>query len=91
MSELCLEMRKGFRTLREGRTTPYRRDKTKNAGAVSERRRLGKKKKKKRSGRRRLRTERVQTVRTGHGSQNRTVGPRAGRFHAFLAWNGSLP
>ena len=39
------EMRKGFRTLREGRTTPYRRDKTKNAGAVSERRRLGKKKK----------------------------------------------
>ena len=46
MSELCLEMRKGFRTLREGRTTPYRRDKTKNAGAVSERRRLGKKKKK---------------------------------------------
>ena len=47
MSEMCLEMRKGFRTLREGRTTSYRRDKTKNAGAVSERRRLGKKKKKK--------------------------------------------
>ena len=43
-------MRKGFRNFERGtkqRTTPYRRDKTKNAGAVSERRRLGKKKKKK--------------------------------------------
>ena len=41
-------MRKGFRRviLREGRTTPYRGGK-KYAGAVLERRRIGKKKKKK--------------------------------------------
>ena len=83
-------MRKGFRRviLREGRTTPYRGEK-KSAGAVSERRRLGEKKKE--AGRHRLRVERVRTVRTGHGSQNWTVGPRSGRFHAFFAWNGSLP
>ena len=83
-------MRKGFRRviLREGRTTPYRGGK-KYAGAVLERRRIGKKKRKEEeAGRRRLRAERV---RTGHGSQNRTVGPRFGRFHAFFAWNDSLP
>ena len=48
-------------------------------------------KKKKEAGRRRLRVERVRTVRTGHGSQNQMVGPRSGWFHAFFAWNGSLP
>ena len=67
---------------------PYRREK-KYVRAVSERRCLGKKKKE--AGQRRLRAERVRTVRTDHGSQNRTVEPRSKRFHAFFAWNGSLP
>ena len=33
----------------------------------------------------------VRTVWTDHDSQNRTVGPRSGRFHAFFVWNGFLP
>ena len=31
------------------------------------------------------------TAWTSHGSQNRTVRLRFGRFHAFFAWNGSAP
>ena len=82
-------MRKGFRRviLREGRTTPYRREKKYMLEPFQNDAVQGKKKKKE-AGRRRLRAERV---RTGHGSQNRTVGPRSGRFHAFFAWNDSLP
>ena len=65
--------------------------KKKYVGAVSERRHLGKKKKKKKKKRSWTISFKAERVRTGHGSQNRTVGPRSGRFHAFFAWNCSLP
>ena len=35
--------------------------------------------------------ETVRTSKTGHGSQNRIVGPRFMRVPAFLTWNGSSP
>ena len=35
--------------------------------------------------------ETVRTSKTGHGLQNRTVGPRSVQFPAFFVWNGSSP
>ena len=81
-------MRKGFRRviLRKGRTTLYRRGK-KYAGAILERRRLGKKKKA--AGQRRLRAERVRTVRTDHGSQ--TGRSNRGPNGSMLFSHGTVP
>ena len=84
------------RDFERGKTTPYRRVKKKTLELFRTTPFRGKKKKKKKKGRwttsfKAERGRTVRTVRTGHGSQNRTVGPRSGRFHAFFAWNGSLP